>query len=154
MQNEEAFSETEVLLSNFGGKEYTLYFGLQTMRRIKEEQPEFTIVEPNMSLDEVPAFLIRCAIGPKGNWKDTEEYLEIYDNFARNKANEKVLQHVLLAYQNAIGFTERVYMPVVVRLKQYVTEMQAELEVVEAKATAEVHQKQEEEQAPKEEKVE
>jgi hypothetical protein len=146
MQDVENFSDTEVSLSDFGGETYLLYFGLHTMRRVREKQPEFSITSPGMPADEVIPFLIQCAVGEQAKWKDEDHFVEVYDRFTKNKeVSQPIFQKILLAYQNAMGFTDQVYTPVINVLNAYAEQMLAEYERRNAKVTAEVHQKQEEE---------
>lgn len=116
----ENFSDTKVSLT-LGGETYLLTFGITTMRRIEEVHKNFSLLDGVLPPFEVLPFLIQSAIpDEKRKWKDEAEFIEIYDN-CRDEEN---LQKVLLAYQNAVGFIDRRFVPVVGRLTEAIAEMQ------------------------------
>ena len=133
MQNDESFSETKVSLT-LGGKAYLLNFGLHTMRRIEEAVPGFTILEPKIPFFEVVPLLIQKAIDPKDHgWKTEDEFIELYEAYLKEPESEDVLNKIPLAFQNAMGFTNRLFNPVVDRLTNMARQMEEESKKQEKK---------------------
>lgn len=73
---------------------------------------------------EVLPLLIRCAIGENKKWQTEAEFEEMYDSCT----DEEALSKVLLAYQNALGFTDRVFTPVVGRISEAIATLTQEAE--------------------------
>lgn len=154
MQDNEAFSGTEVSLT-LGGKAYTLKFGLHTMRRIQEQAPGFSIMDPKMPFFFVVPFLIQQAIDPaQHGWKSEDDFIALYEEYIKEPEAEKVLNLIPLAFQNAMGFTDRLYEPVVNRLSQMADELEAEVEAKRAKKEGLANKATEEQQKADAEKAE
>lgn len=128
MQND-SFSDNKVSLT-LGDQTYLLIFGLQTLRRIEEDVPGFSIVGGNTPAFEILPILIRNAIPPdKRPWKTDDEFAELYDACT----DEDNLALVLLAYQNAMGFIDRRFEPMMGRLREQIDQLSREDEKKKAK---------------------
>ena len=124
---ENPFSDTKVSLT-LGGETYLLTFGLHTMRRIEEAQPDFSLLQGKMPAFEILPFLIKSAIAvPK--WTTEDEFIQFYDECT----DEENLSKVLLAYQNAVGFIDRRFTPVMEKVADMIEKMKEEDEKAKKK---------------------
>lgn len=126
---QENFTDTKVSLT-LGGETYLISFGLHTMRRIEERQPGFTLMSEEVPFFNIVPFLIECAIpDEKRKWKTDEEFAEHYDNCK----DEEALSKIPLAFQNAMGFTDRIFVPLWTRMQEAKQEMEKTLSEQEKK---------------------
>lgn len=119
--NKESFSDTKLSLK-LGEETYILRFGITTRRRIEEGQPGFNILSDKMPDFEIIPFLIQCAIEPEDKkWTTEKEFIELYEDCK----DEENLSKIPLAYQNAVGFTNQRFEPLISRLSAQLNESQA-----------------------------
>ncbi|MCE6992103.1 hypothetical protein [Dyadobacter sp. CY323] len=124
MDELKTFSETKFKLK-LGDKEHTVNFGVHARRRIEEKKPGFTIFGSDMPDFEVVPFLIQCGIAPESrNWESEDQFIEFYESCE----DVEGLGKVALAFQNALGFTNRQFGPVIERLSEVVAEATKEKE--------------------------
>jgi hypothetical protein len=119
MKNE-SFSDTKVNLK-LGDNTYTVNFGIYTSRRIEEAKPKFNILSDDMPDFEIIPFLIQNGIEPEDRkWETEKEFIQLYDNCK----DEENLKRIPLAYQNAVGFTNQRFEPLIKRLSTTISESQ------------------------------
>lgn len=88
-----------------GGKKLTVNFNIPACRRIEQEKPGFSILNGSLPDFEITPFLLRNGIDPADAfWKDENEFLTLYE-----ECNSDELSLVVEAYQNAVGFTNRIF---------------------------------------------
>jgi hypothetical protein len=108
------FTDTKLTLK-FGEKTVPLRFGIYTRRRIEEQRPGFNILGGDLPDFEIIPFLIQCAVEPEDQiWKTEKEFFELYEECT----DEEGLANVLLAYQNAMGFTNQRFSPLLSRYSE------------------------------------
>ncbi len=111
MKNE--FSEISVKLT-LGDNEYTVKFGIPARRRIEESCPGFNLLTDKMPDFEVVPFLITMGIPPADHkWKTEDEFIELFESCTDTEA----LSKIPLAFQNAMGFTNQLFLPVIERIQ-------------------------------------
>lgn len=114
MKDIKSFSETKVKL-RLGSKDYLVNFGIYTRRRIEEQKPGFTLFNSNMPDFELLPFLIQNGIEPEDKeWKDEKQFFELFEACTDTEA----LQKIPLAFQNAVGFTNQPFIPLMERMSE------------------------------------
>jgi hypothetical protein len=114
----ESFSDTKLSLK-LGDTVYNLSFGIFARRRIAETHPHFDILSNKMEDFEVIPFLVQCAIEPEDRkWSSEKEFIQLYEACT----DEENLSKVPVAYQNALGFTNRRFEPLIKRLADTISE--------------------------------
>ncbi|MCE7071989.1 hypothetical protein LZG74_16860 [Dyadobacter sp. CY327] len=123
MENQ-AFADTKLKLK-LGESEVLVSFGIFARRRIEEKRPGFSVFEPNMAEFEVVPFLIQCGVEPENQmWSTEKEFIELYEDCTDFEALDKIL----LAYSNALGFTNQRFVPLITKLNEQVSEVKESLE--------------------------